>query len=268
MKLVDIGANLTHNSFEQDFEKVITEASEAGLAHIIVTGTDLETSKASQIMCTKHPKFLSSTVGFHPHISQTITDSDIEAAAELSCLPHVVAIGEIGLDFNRNFSPAEYQLRVFEQLLELAADLHKPVFLHQRDAHDAFYELIKNYRSKLVGGVVHCFTDSEKALADYLELDMHIGITGWICDERRGGLLQSLVAKIPDNRLLIETDAPYLFPRTLLQKQGRHRNEPKYLTEIVNVISHFRGQDPNTVAQNTTRNAIRLFGLNNDLAEN
>ena len=155
MKFVDIGANLTHKSFEQDFDKVVGEAIEAGLAHIIITGTDLETSNASQIISVQQPKLFSSTVGFHPHISKSVTDADISAAAELALKPHVVAIGGIGLDFNRNYSPQKQQLRVFELLLELAVELQKPVFLHQRDAHKEFHNLLKQYRSDLVGGVVH-----------------------------------------------------------------------------------------------------------------
>ena len=268
MKLVDIGANLTHKSFEQDFDKVIREATEAGLVHIIITGTDLETSNASHIISVRQPTLFSSTVGFHPHISKNVTDVDISAAAELALKPHVVAIGEIGLDFNRNYSPPKHQLRVFELLLELAVELQKPVFLHQRDAHKEFHNLLKQYRPGLVGGVVHCFTDTEEALMDYLDLDMHIGVTGWICDERRGELLQSLVAKIPDNRLLIETDAPYLFPRTLLPNKNSRRNEPKYIIEIINAISHYRHQDPVKIAEHTTSNAVRLFGLDNKLPSN
>ena len=261
MALIDIGANLTHKSFAHDFESVVADAVEAGLAHIILTGTDLPTSRAALALSTERPELFSCTVGFHPHIAQSVSAADLNAADELSALPEVVAVGETGLDFNRNYSPPERQLAIFERQLQLAVALQKPVFLHQRDAHTALLDLLKRYRCDLPGGVVHCFTDNEAALLDYLELDMYIGVTGWICDERRGELLQSLVAKIPDDRLLVETDAPYLLPRTLTPQPGSRRNEPKYLIEVLKTIAYHRQQAVEVVARHSAENAIRLFGL-------
>ena len=174
----------------------------------------------------------------------------------------VIAIGETGLDFNRNYSPPEQQLALFERHLQLAVELQKPLFLHQRDAHDRFHALLKQYRPEITGGVVHCFTDTEAALSDYLELDMYIGITGWICDERRGKPLQSLVASIPANRLLIETDSPYLLPRTLSPKPKHRRNEPRHLVQVLTTLAHCTGRSAEAIAEETTGNAARLFGLN------
>ena len=265
MALIDIGANLTHKSFAHDFDSVVAGAVAAGLAHIILTGTDLPTSRAALALSTQRPELFSCTVGFHPHIAQSVSESDLNAANVLSAQPAVVAVGETGLDFNRNYSPPERQLAIFERQLKLAVALQKPVFLHQRDAHTAFHGLLKRYRPDLPGGVVHCFTDNEAALMDYLELDMYVGVTGWICDERRGELLQSLVAKIPDDRLLVETDAPYLLPRTLSPQADSRRNEPKYLIEVLKTIAHHRQQEVEVVARNTAENAIRLFGLQNRL---
>ena len=261
MQLIDIGANLTHVSFEQDFEQVLLAARDVGLSHIILTGTDLETSQASRLMTLEKPDFFSSTAGFHPHVAKDVTDDDFAALAEIAKQLEVVAVGETGLDYNRNFSPREDQLRIFQQHLELATELKKPLFLHQREAHEDFIGLLRQYRSEVSGGVVHCFTDNEQALKDYLDLDMYIGITGWICDERRGVELQTLVKEIPDNRLLIETDAPYLLPRSIRPKPKSRRNEPRHLTEVLRVVANCRGQSESEVAQNTYRNTLRLFQI-------
>ncbi|PCJ28721.1 MAG: hydrolase TatD [SAR86 cluster bacterium] len=261
MKLVDIGANLTHESFSHDLDEVISSAESAGVNHIILTGTDLESSQAAHQLGLKYPKYFSSTAGFHPHVAASLTDSNMEQIRQIASEPQVVAVGETGLDFNRNFSPKQEQLESFEQHLQLAADLQKPVFLHQRDAHDDFYRLLVKYRPKLVGGVVHCFTDSEQALMSYLDQDMYIGITGWICDERRGSSLQQMVAKIPRERLLIETDAPYLLPRTLRPRPKSRRNEPKYLPEVLNTIAQHTGRSVESIALDTYDNARRLFAL-------
>lgn len=261
MQLIDIGANLTHESFQHDYEEVLSAAAAAGVGHIMLTGTDLDNSRAALGLAQARPGMLSATVGFHPHVAASVSDEEFAAAAELAEDSHVVAVGETGLDFNRNFSPADAQLRVFEQHLELACALQKPLFLHQRDAHAEFLPLLQRYRERIVGGVVHCFTDTEAALRDYLELDMYIGITGWICDERRGQDLQKSVALIPDERLLIETDAPYLLPRNIRPRPKSRRNEPRYLPQVLAQIAECRNQAPETLARLTTDNARRLFNL-------
>lgn len=261
MKLTDIGANLTHESFADDFDEVVQTARDCGIGKIILTGTDLETSKAAQAMAARDNHYFSSTAGFHPHVASSVSAADMAAIAELLEKPEVVAVGETGLDYNRNFSPAKEQKAVFAQHLELATSVQKPLFLHQRDAHEDFLSFLKRYRDHLAGGVVHCFTDSESALQDYLELDMYIGITGWICDERRGQDLQRHVRLIPENRLLIETDAPYLLPRSLKPRPKTRRNEPKFLTEVLRVVAQCRGESAEQVAAATTANASRLFGL-------
>ncbi len=261
MQLVDIGANLTHQSFENDFEQVIANARNANLGHIMLTGTDLATSKAAQLMAKERPEFFSATVGFHPHIAATVSNDVLQEAEVLTGKDHVVAIGETGLDFNRNYSPREDQLRVFEHHLKLATKISKPLFLHQRDAHEDFLALLKQYRTEVVGGVVHCFTDTIDALHDYLKLDMHIGITGWICDERRGQELQQAVKHIPLERLLIETDAPYLLPRSLKPKPKSRRNEPAHLVEVAKAIALHTDHTLEGVIKQTSINAKALFQL-------
>jgi len=261
ISLVDIGANLSHQSFAHDLDKVINDAVEAGLIHIMVTGTDLESSQKALELAAAHPQVLSSTAGFHPHVATACDKQSFADLIEIAQQTAVVAIGETGLDYNRNYSPPELQRQAFTQHLELAKQIQKPLFLHQRDAHDDFFALLKQYRSALAGGVVHCFTDSKTALWDYLNMDMYIGITGWICDERRGLELQKLVKEIPPDRLLIETDAPYLLPRTLHPKPSSRRNEPRYLLNILETVARCTGREAVQIARETTDNAIALFGL-------
>ena len=203
MNLVDIGANLSHESFSDDLDGVVTAAQAAGVSHIIVTGTDQKSNEAALSLCQTRPDIFSCTAGFHPHVAESFDENALLAVRTLASEDKCVAIGETGLDFNRNLSNPETQLEVFEEHLKLAAELGKPLFLHQRDAHPEFVDLLRRYRNQIVGGVVHCFTDSQLALEDYLALDMYIGITGWVCDERRGMDLQSLVGLIPSDRLLI-----------------------------------------------------------------
>ena len=261
MDLIDIGANLTHKSFEHDYQQVVDDARSAGLKHIILTGTDAASSEAAAGLAAAAPRFFSSTAGFHPHVASSFDDDARAIMARLCERGQVVAVGETGLDYNRNFSPRDDQLACFAQQLEIAAAVGKPVFLHQRDAHDDFLALLREHREHIAGGVVHCFTDTRQALDDYLTLDMHIGITGWICDERRGGELQGIVRHIPPERLLLETDAPYLLPRTLRPKPSGRRNEPRYLPAVLAEVARCTGRDAAGIAEQTTANAIRLFGL-------
>jgi len=262
--LIDIGANLSHSSFSHDLEQVLASARQAGIEHIIVTGTDLESIEAGITLAELNQGFLSCTAGFHPHVaSQFLSGGKVLQHRLTSLANHdaVVSVGETGLDFNRNYSPRSDQEDAFVQHLELASQINKPVFLHQRDAHESFKSILKQFRDDICDGVVHCFTDNRQALFDYLDLDMYIGITGWICDERRGSELQDLVQEIPQDRLLIETDAPYLLPRTLSPKPKNRRNEPAYLPEVVRFISQCRGESVEFIRQVTTQNARRLFQL-------
>jgi len=172
----------------------------------------------------------------------------------------VVALGECGLDWFRNYSPHAEQRRAFAAQLGLAAELRKPVFLHQRDAHAEFLPILKEHRPQLGDVVVHCFTDTQAALEDYLALECSIGITGWICDERRGLPLREAVKAIPDDKLLVETDAPYLLPRTA-PKTSHRRNEPMFLPYVVRALAQARGQTEEHVGRVTATNAARFFRL-------
>ena len=259
--LVDIGLNLAHDSFDHDREQVVEAAVAAGVRHMVITGSTLESTRAAIALARAAPERFRATAGIHPHHAREFSDGDVPALRELLQDPQVGAAGECGLDYFRNFSPHEDQERVFRRQLELAAEAGKPVFLHQRDAHDAFMAILREHRARLAGGVAHCFTGDERELRDYLALDLSIGITGWICDERRGQHLRDLVRLIPAERLMIETDAPYLLPRDLKPKPQSRRNEPKYLPHILATVAACRGEPPETVAAATTRNSLRFFGF-------
>ena len=260
--LIDIGANLGHESFEHDLDAVLERAVAVGIVHLLVTGTSLQSTQRALALASRHPQLLSATAGVHPHEAQGCSADDFAELRELAKLEQVVAVGETGLDFNRDFSPRPVQERLFEQQLELACELNKPVFLHQRDAHERFLPILKNYRDHLTrGGVVHCFTGERHEMHAYLDLDMHIGITGWACDERRGLHLLELIADIPAQRLLLETDAPYLLPRTLRPKPKSRRNEPSYLPAVLHTVATASARSEEEIARQTTANARQLFGI-------
>ena len=261
MDLIDIGANLTHESFRHDFDAVLARARKAGVTQMIVTGASREGSEQALELARAHPGVLHATAGVHPHHA---VDYDADTEALLRALlsdPMVRAVGETGLDYHRNYSPREAQRAAFEKQLAIAADLGMPLFLHQRDAHADFLALLKAARDRVPAAVVHCFTDSREALFDYLDLDCHIGITGWICDERRGTHLRELVREIPADRLLLETDAPYLLPRTVRPQPAHRRNEPMHLAHIVAEVARDRGEAVEVTAAQSSANARAVFGL-------
>jgi TatD DNase family protein len=261
MELLDIGANLGHESFQHDLDAVLQRAHAHGVTRMVVTGASREGSARALKLATSHPGRLFATAGVHPHHAIDYDDATDTFLRELAKNPAVRAVGETGLDYNRNYSPRDVQLMVFERQLQLAVDVQKPLFLHQRDAHEDFIALLRCYRDKLPAAVVHCFTDSREALRDYLALDCHIGITGWICDERRGTHLRELVREIPASRLMIETDAPYLLPRTVRPSPPHRRNEPMYLRHICEEIARDRGEPAEVTAANSTATAEAFFGL-------
>jgi TatD DNase family protein len=259
--LVDIGLNLAHDSFDHDRDHVVASALAAGVRRMVITGSTLEGSRAAIELARSAPGMFRATAGIHPHHAREFRDLDVPALRSLMLEAEVGAAGECGLDYFRNFSPHEDQERVFRLQLALAVETRRPVFLHQRDAHDAFMAILSEYRPRLADGVAHCFTGDERELRDYLDLGLSIGITGWICDERRGLHLRELVRLIPSDRLMIETDAPYLMPRDLHPKPSGRRNEPKYLPHILRTVAACRGEAPEAVAATTTRNALAFFGF-------
>jgi TatD DNase family protein len=259
--LIDIGANLTHTSFLADLPQVMAHARAAGVVQMVVTGASKEGSVAAMQLAAEHPGILFATAGVHPHHASDYDSFTEELLSDLLANEAVKAGGECGLDYNRNFSPRTAQVFAFERQLALAIAANKPVFLHQRDAHSDFLAILSAHRSQLKNAVVHCFTDTRAALADYLALDCYIGITGWICDERRGAHLIEAVRDIPDARLLLETDAPYLLPRTIRPAPKDRRNVPAFLPAVLLAVASARGQSPAHVAHISSQNARRFFGL-------
>lgn len=261
MEWIDIGCNLSHESFDKDFEDVVARAADSGVVQLVLTGASVEGSARALELARRDPARLRATAGIHPHLAEQADDEALQRLAALHSESLVVAAGECGLDYFRDLSPRADQCRAFEAQLELARTAGLPVFLHQRDAHADFRAILAEFRDRLGPVVVHCFTDTRKALFDYLDLDCHIGITGWVCDERRGLELKELVPSIPDHRLMLETDAPYLKPRNLRPKVRTHRNEPCWLPWVGGTVAAIRRVTPGTLARQTTANARKFFGL-------
>lgn len=258
---VDIGVNLTDDSFNKDRNAVIEQAFSVGVTHMIVTGTTVKESIEALELCNQYPGKLFCTAGIHPHYAKDHGEDDFSELASLCKEPPVVACGETGLDFNRNFSSPTQQISAFEKQLELAHYTQLPLFLHEREAHKTQLEMLISHRDNFTAAVAHCFTGTKEELYNYLDLDLYIGITGWVCDERRGQELQKLIKDIPIDRLLLETDAPYLLPRDLKPKPKSRRNLPKYLPHIANTIAQLRGMEMKELKSCTYENSNRLFKL-------
>lgn len=261
MNLIDICANLTHDAFDEDRDAVLERAREAGVGRLVITGADEAGSRQALALARRDPASLRATAGVHPHAAEDASPGVIDTLREFAADSLVAAIGETGLDFNRDFSPREVQERLFERQLALAAENGLPVFAHQRDAHERFMAILRPWRQHIGSIVVHCFTGTEAELADYLALDCHVGVTGWICDQRRGHHLREFIGQVPLDRLMIETDAPYLLPRNLKPKPRSRRNEPAHLPHIAEAVAAARGESVEALAAGTTATAERFFGL-------
>lgn len=264
MQLIDIGVNLTNPSFADKHQAVLDRAYAAGVCQLVLTGTSVEGSEHALELCLQLDESgqrLFSTAGIHPHSASDWNADSARNLRDLLKQPNVRAVGECGLDFNRDFSPRPQQEKVLEEHLALAVELQLPVFLHERDASQRLLEILRDFRDRLPAAVVHCFTGEKKALFNYLDLDLHIGITGWICDERRGTHLHPLVREIARGRLMLESDAPYLLPRSLRPKPKNGRNEPAYLTEVLREVALHRGESVEDLAAHSTACARAFFAL-------
>jgi TatD DNase family protein len=260
--LVDIGINLTHDSYDSDRDAVMARAAAVGVTQMVVTGASAAGSREAVALAHAHPGVLHATSGVHPHHATELTDALARELEELARAPEVVAVGECGLDYFRDFSPRDAQRAAFARQLQIAARVGKPLFLHQRDAHEDFLAILREHAAALTAGAVaHCFTGQEHELEDYLRMGLHIGITGWICDERRGAHLLPLMRRIPADKLMIETDGPYLLPRDLQPRPASRRNEPAYLPHIAATIARARGESVEQLAASTTATARRFFRL-------
>jgi TatD DNase family protein len=267
MALIDVCVNLMNSAFDRDREAVVSAAAAAGVAPLIITGSSGESSaraaEYAEARAGETPGGLYATAGVHPHNARCWDESVRDQIRALASGPGIVAVGECGLDYNRDYSPRDKQRECFSAQIDLAAELGKPLFLHVRDAFEDFSAILKKNRGRFSRAVVHCFTGGEKELETCLELGCYIGITGWICDERRGSGLIPLVKKIPPDKLLLETDAPYLMPRNMPGKKPGGRNESANLVHIAAFIAGILGKDAETLAAETSANSRRFFGIEN-----
>jgi len=259
-ELIDIGVNLAHRSFRADRDQVVRRALAAGVHMMLVTGTSIAASEEAVRIAREYAGQMFATAGVHPHDSRNCTEATIPELRRLAASKEVVAIGECGLDFNRNFSPQAEQEKWFEAQVLLAEELQMPLFLHERDARVRFCQLL-GAAKKSVPAVIHCFTGSDEDLNAYLNLGLHIGITGWICDERRGTHLRELVKRVPLDRLVLETDAPFLLPRTMPHRPKDGRNEPAFLPYVLQTVADCLRKPPAEVALVTTQTARQFFRL-------
>ena len=258
--LVDIGVNLAHDSFDADRDEVLARARRAGVTRMVITGSSLHSSEAAVELAQRDPG-LFATVGTHPHHADALDEGLLPRFAALAADPRAVAIGECGLDFFRDFSPRDRQESAFRLQLELAMRTGLPVFLHQRDAHERFITILDDCGAGMPAGVAHCFTGGPAEMKAYLDRGLYIGVTGWLCDERRGDALREAVRYLPLDRVMIETDAPYLLPRDLEPRPRSRRNEPMHLPHVLETLARHMGRAVEAVAAATTRNAEALFRL-------
>jgi TatD DNase family protein len=267
--LIDIGVNLSNKRFKEDVENILERATQAQISKLVLTGTSIAESHAVLALCEQYsegfPNMLFATCGIHPHDADDLCADSIDRLRALATHSQIVAIGETGLDFNRNFSSPKAQQLAFEAQLELAIELNMPLFMHERDAAPRQLEILKHYRDQITEGVIHCFTSDKKTLFSYLDLDLHIGITGWVCDERRGLELQKIVHNIPLQRLMIETDAPYLLPRNMPSKPSDRRNEPAFLPYVLQAIAEARIESADEIAAATTATAMQFFNFDQSM---
>lgn len=259
--MIDIGLNLMSRQFEADREEIVLHAVEKGVCPLIITGTSLKESLRAAEYASAMPGKLYCTAGVHPHDAKSCNDSTMRELRKLAALPQVVAVGECGLDYDRDFSPRDVQREWFEKQVVLAEEMRLPLFLHERAAFKDFKEILTRHKEICSRSVVHCFTGDGAELGGYLKLGCYIGITGWICDERRGQHLRNLIKLIPLDRLMVETDAPFLLPRNLTEKPSDRRNEPAYLPHIVGDIAACLGRPYEEVARITDENTRRFFGI-------
>lgn len=259
MKLFDSHCHLNDDrAFARDLDRVVENARAAGVVAMMTVGITEKTSRrAIQIAETYEGCFAS--VGIHPHDAKQGSDTAMENLENLARHPKVRAWGETGLDFNRMFSPAEIQEKWFVRQVEAAAGLGLPVIFHERDSGGRFLELLRTRAPRGIKGVVHCFSGTRAEMEQYLEMGFSIGITGILTIPKRGEKLRELAAHIPEDRLMIETDAPYLTPAP--EKNRFRRNEPAFVKSVLEKLAETRNTDPGHLARITWENTCRLFNI-------
>ena len=257
MAWFDAGVNLLDSRFDAD--DVINNAKDAGVTKLLIITTHPNEWERAYALYQQYPEHLCYTIGVHPHNAKDVEPHHFDLLKRVAQQPGCVAIGECGLDFNRDFSPRDTQVSVFEAQLTIAQELGLPVYLHERDAFEQQMAILRRFMPALTGGIAHCFTGNERQVQDYLELGLYIGITGWVCDDKRGVELREAVKHIPLNRLVLETDAPYLFPKTL--RPRKRNNEPAFLPHIANQLGEYLQLETDILRNCSYVNTCELFSL-------
>ncbi len=258
-EVADIACNFTSERFDKDLDEVINRAITNKITKFGLICSRLRDLDKLLEIHNQYSKEMFFTIGVHPHHANEINDEYLKNLKEAVINNNPHAIGETGLDFFRNLSTYDEQIYAFEEQIKIAIDTNKPLFLHQRDSHDDFIKILREYSSDITKAVVHCFTGTQKQLEDYLELDCYIGVTGWICDEKRNVELRKTIKNIPLEKLMIETDCPYLIPKNLSEKPKNNRNEPSNLNHIINEIAVLMEIDIDILRKQTFKNTINYF---------
>ena len=258
-EIADISCNFTSDRFDNDLDEVINQAIVNNITKFGLICSRLSDIDKLLEIYNRYSKDMFFTIGVHPHHANEINEEYLKKLKEVINNNNPHAIGETGLDFFRNLSTYEEQIFAFEEQIKIAIDTNKPLFLHQRDSHDDFIKILRKYSSDINKSVVHCFTGTKEQLNDYLELDCYIGVTGWICDAKRNVELRKTIKNIPLERLMIETDCPYLIPKNLEEKPKNNRNEPTYLNHIANEVAALMKKDINDIREKTYKTSLSFF---------
>ena len=258
-EIADIACNFTSERFDNDLDEVINQAIVNNITKFGLICSRLSDIDKLLEIYNRYSKDMFFTIGVHPHHANEINEEYLKKLKEVINNNNPHAIGETGLDFFRNLSTYEEQIYAFEEQIKIAIDTNKPLFLHQRDSHDDFIKILRKYSSDINKSVVHCFTGTKEQLNDYLELDCYIGVTGWICDAKRNVELRKTIKNIPLERLMIETDCPYLIPKNLEEKPKNNRNEPTYLNHIANEVATLMKKDINDIREKTYKTSLSFF---------
>ncbi|KAL7427299.1 hypothetical protein ACHAXM_000794 [Skeletonema potamos] len=262
--VVDIGVNLTHRAFRKHWRGVVQRALNAGVTKLILTGTSIHGSEECLHLCQTWldetgEKNLYATVGIHPHDAKTWNEQSYVKMKEMLGHPLAVAVGECGLDFNRNFSAREDQIHAFREQVKLAVELNMPLFLHEREAHHDLVKVLDEIET--AGGslppiVVHCFTGTNEEAIEYIQREYYIGFTGTICKKERGAPLRAVLPSIPLEQIMVETDAPFMG----FQK-GRKSSEPADCIEVARKLAETIDTNFSIVCETTTANALDFFRI-------
>ena len=261
MLLADSCFNITHDSFMNDLDETIQRAESHEVKYFFAPAARESEIENLLHHCKVYEGKIYCSIGIHPHYASELKPNTIANLKPHLKNKYVRSIGEVGLDYFRNFQSPEIQIKCFETFVELAIEENYPLFLHHREAFNDFYPILKNSIHKLPHSIVHCFTGNKNELKKFLDLGLFIGITGWVCDPKRGQELREIIKYIPIDRMVLVTDAPYLLPKDIESKPKNNRNEPMFLEHILSVVSTIIKADKKIVAHQTTNNFKRLFRL-------